>query len=327
MRYLYLFLTLVLVSCGTDSHHFKIDGRMLNLNQGEFYVYSPDGVIDGIDTIHVQAGRFSYEIRCEKKGTLAIIFPNFSEQPVFAEPGKMVSFEGDASKLKELTVKGTDDNKLMNRFREQAANASPQEIKHYVELIAKDNPQSLVPVYLINKYYMQSEIPDYKKALSLLSELQKAQPDNGRLKQLTAQVKNIASSTTNSKLPKFKAKDVDGKVLTEKDFSKGDAVIYVWASWEYESCNMQRTVREMKEKNPDLHALGICLDASVKECKRITERDNIELPIICDEKMLDGKLVQQLALYYLPDNILIKNGKIVARNLTTGELRKKLEQP
>ena len=28
-----------LASCGTDGNHFKIDGRLLNLNQGEFYVY------------------------------------------------------------------------------------------------------------------------------------------------------------------------------------------------------------------------------------------------------------------------------------------------
>ena len=35
-------LTLIMVSCGTDSKHFKLEGRLLNLNQGEFYVYSPD---------------------------------------------------------------------------------------------------------------------------------------------------------------------------------------------------------------------------------------------------------------------------------------------
>lgn len=43
-KLIYFFLlTLVLVSCSTDDKHFKIDGRLLHLNQGEFYVYSPDG--------------------------------------------------------------------------------------------------------------------------------------------------------------------------------------------------------------------------------------------------------------------------------------------
>ena len=49
-------LTLIMVSCGTDSQHFKLEGRLLNLNQGEFYVYSPDGGIEGFDTIRVEAG-------------------------------------------------------------------------------------------------------------------------------------------------------------------------------------------------------------------------------------------------------------------------------
>ena len=79
---LLLLLTLVLVSCGTDSHHFEIDGRLINLNQGEFYVYSPDGGINGIDTIKVEGGRFAYEIACEQPCVLVIVFPNFSQQPV-----------------------------------------------------------------------------------------------------------------------------------------------------------------------------------------------------------------------------------------------------
>lgn len=56
--YLLLLLTLVMVSCGTDGSHFKIDGHLLNLNQGEFYVYSTSGMISGMDTIHVSARSF-----------------------------------------------------------------------------------------------------------------------------------------------------------------------------------------------------------------------------------------------------------------------------
>ena len=34
-------LTLIMVSCGTDSQHFKLEGRLLNLNQGEFMFIVP----------------------------------------------------------------------------------------------------------------------------------------------------------------------------------------------------------------------------------------------------------------------------------------------
>jgi len=117
-------LTLIMVSCGTDSKHFKLEGRLLNLNQGEFYVYSPDGGIEGFDTIRVEAGRFVYQTECEHSSILMLVFPNFSEQPIFMEPGESVTLDGDASHLKEITTKGTKDNKLMNGVREQMASAS-----------------------------------------------------------------------------------------------------------------------------------------------------------------------------------------------------------
>ena len=56
-------LTLVLAACGTDKHHFEIDGRLTNLNQGEFYVYSPDGLITGLDTIKVDASLMSFHVK------------------------------------------------------------------------------------------------------------------------------------------------------------------------------------------------------------------------------------------------------------------------
>ena len=86
-------------ACGTKSDHFRLEGHFLHLNQGEFYVYSTDGIMNGIDTIKVNGGRFTYEIPCESEGTLMLVFPNFSEQPIFAEPGKSVDISADASHL------------------------------------------------------------------------------------------------------------------------------------------------------------------------------------------------------------------------------------
>ena len=52
-------LTLILASCGVESNRFKVEGRFLNLNQGEFYVYSIDNLIDGIDTIKAFCIRYA----------------------------------------------------------------------------------------------------------------------------------------------------------------------------------------------------------------------------------------------------------------------------
>lgn len=316
-------LTLALVSCSTDSDRFSLEGRLLNLNQGEFYVYSTDGLIDAIDTIHVAAGRFSYKTECTMPGTLVIVFPNFSEQPVFAEPGASVSLEGDAHKLKEMKIKGTDDNKLMNSFREKTVNASPVEIRHLVELFVGDHPKSIVGLYLVRKYFIVCQNPDYKTAAKLFSIMEKAQPDNGRLKIISQQVKAQSKTSIGSTLPAFSVTDLEGKTITQKDFAHGLSIIYAWASWEYESCNIVRYIKGLEEGR--IKALGISVDASVKDCRRLLDRENITTTISCDEQMFEGKAITALGMNVVPDNILIKDGKIIDRNLTQSQLREKIE--
>ena len=77
-------MAIAFTACSGRKGYFTIEGRFLNMNQGELYVYSNDGLTNGIDTIKVNGGRFSLDIPCKRKGTLMIVFPNFSEQPVFA---------------------------------------------------------------------------------------------------------------------------------------------------------------------------------------------------------------------------------------------------
>ena len=183
-------LALIMVTCGTDKRHFKIDGRLLNLNQGEFYVYSPDGSLGGVDTIKVQAGRFTYKVECNKEMTLMIVFPNFTEQPVFAAPGKSVDIKGDASHLKEMTVNGTKANELMNQLREQIANASPAEIQKYAKQFVEDHPESIVSMYVVRNFFLQKDNPDFATARLLIDKMIESQPKNNALKTLQQTVRN-----------------------------------------------------------------------------------------------------------------------------------------
>lgn len=325
-KYCLLFiLTLVLASCGTDSHHFKIDGHFLNLNQGEFYVYSPDGDINGIDTIKVRGGRFTYETPCEEPCILVIVFPNFSMQPVFAQPGKSVDIKADASHLKKMTVKGTDENKLMNEFREQIETASPVETQKHAEQFVNDHPESLVSVYLATAYFIQSQRTDYRKAEVLLKKIVEAQPENKYAKHILQQVKMLHNDSES--LPKFQALCTDNKTISTKDITSAQvSVITTWASWSYDSMEQQRQLKSLSDSSTGkLKILSICVDASQKECKRTLERESIKYPVVCDGKMMEGNLLKKLGLFSVPGNIVMKNGKIIARNLTTQELKQKLE--
>ena len=320
-------LTLILVSCGVESNRFKVEGRFLNLNQGEFYVYSIDNLIDGIDTIKVQGGRFAYDMQCERPGTLVLVFPNFSEQPLFAEPGEKVEVRGDASHLKEMTVKGTDDNELMNKFRESVVSASPPEVMRLAGMFIKDHPASPVSAYLLRKYFITTSRADYKQAYQLVQLLLKEQPRNGMLVQMKNKLEGLVQTTPNVPLPKFSAVGVNGEKVSQDILNKAQVgVLSVWSTDNSESMNIQSMLKtKLRSAGGKLKIVSICMDPGKTSCKETLRRDSISWPNICDERMFEGAVAKKLGVYSIPYNIVLKNGKIVDRNLNSEQLRKKLE--
>lgn len=319
---LFLLLVLILISCGTRSGHFKMEGRFLHMNQGELYVYSPDGGIDGLDTIKIEAGRFAYEIPCSKPATLVIIFPNYSVQPIFAESGGSVEVKADASHLKEMEVKGTDDNELMTKFRKQIANSSPpDELKYAIQFI-KDHPESAVSVYLLNRYLIQTETPDYKQAANLLKILLKEQPGNVTLGRLQRQISGLGTLRVGDKLPNFTAKDINGKLINNATLANQTIIISTWAAWSYESLDFQRALNDAV-KAGKIAALGISVDANPKEVRQALKNDDITFPNVCDGKMLSTPLLKTFGLTTVPDNIVVRNGKIIERGITANTVRQR----
>ena len=322
---LFAIVALVLVACGSENRTFKVEGKLTNLDQGEFYVYSIDGGTSQIDTIKVTDGKFAYSIRCNSPATLVVVFPNFSEQPVFAQPGKKVKIKGDASHLKELKITGTKDNELMNGFKVHAAELGPIEAEDYAEQFVNDNPKSAAAVYVVSKYFIQNSHPDYPRALSMVETLSQQQPDNGYLKQLAVWLAPLAATSTGKTMPSFKAKDTAGNDINTATFRNAEvAIISTWAAWDYESVSLQRKLKQLKRKyGQRLQLMSISLDGSLTECKKIVDRDSLKWTTVCDEKMFESPVAKQLAMTRTGDNIVMRRGKIVARGLNVNNIEEK----
>ena len=364
-----LVAALVCTSCGTDSRHFRIDGRLLHLNQGEFYVYSPDGTINGLDTIKVQAGRFSYEVACDRPMTLMIVFPNFTEQPVFAQPGKSVDLKGDASHLKEMTVKGTKDNELMNKFREMIHNAAPPEMKKCAQLFVEDHPESRVGAYLVDRYFIHDANPDTKTAVRLVDLMIEKQPDNGYLKRQKRQLTASFVATKGADIPNVLGTTVDGKTIGRVQLTKAPVtVVCALATWKYESMSQfRRLAAYAASQQGGVAVVGVSIDASPSLVRSqlasqigisdsasglafgpssgsssgsasgsssgsssasasaaaqgsSSSRSSSTCYVVCDGKMVESPFFTRLGLTGVPDNIVIKNGRIAAAHLTDNQL-------
>lgn len=105
-----VFILLLLASCGPQKGRLRIRGEFENLPQADLLLYSPDGGIMSIDTLHIVKGSFDYETRPEdgEPHTYVIIYPNFTTLSFIARSGSDIRIEGDALSLSKVKVEGAD---------------------------------------------------------------------------------------------------------------------------------------------------------------------------------------------------------------------------
>ena len=320
-----MLLVLLASSCSKPADRFRLEAQFKNLNQGEFYIYNYN--TGEKDTIAVNDGRFVYVRSLSDTITLSIIFPNYSEIPVFAMPGGEVTMKGDASHLRDTELEGTEDNELMTAFRLKTNEMTPPEAEAEAEKFINAHPESPASDYLLSKYFLQSQTPDYSKAYQLCEVMHRHQPQSQHIARLLTQLKALKTYTTTGSLPTFQAVSTEGDTVTEATMQSGVGVILVWSTWSYDSQSPMRTLSKLKKKHPGgLNVLSICLDASPSEGKGVLERDSVNWPNVCDGMMWQSPLLAELGIATLPSNIVTDKGTIVARNLSSNALQDKIKE-
>ncbi len=299
------------------------------MNQGQFFVYSPDGAISGIDTIMVQGGRFAYEIPCESEGTIVIVLPNYSEIPVFVEPGKSVDLKADASHIKDIEVTGTDANDRMTKWRKNTSSQSPDGLMKQAEQFIRENPSSIISRWMLRKYFIVTAKPDLKKAKELVKLMSEKNEKEASIVRLSVGLENVPLQVGDV-LPAFTAKDLQGKDVQASQYRVGKTIILVWATWDYDGISISRRVfrkiEELKSQGKQVpKVLGISIDASAVDAKRTVGNDSTAWSTICDGLMWESPVVKAIGTTKVPDNFVLENGKVKACHLGNDELLKQLD--
>ena len=329
--YLFTFLSFILfsflcLSCDKTDTRFRIDGKFKNMNQAELFLIN---LQEGTkDTLHVTDGRFSYETNLSDTTTMIIVFPNFSELPIIAEPGKDIDIEGDASHLKATTVEGSANNELMTAFRMKTNDMMPPDIVKEAEKYIKQHAGTPVAAYLLRRYFIIAAEGDYEKTVELATIIRDAQPTRVSIVQMYNQVEALRNIKTTGKIPDFKAIDTKGHEVTNDTLNTDINVICLWTSWNYNSQSMLRQLGRLQKDNPEkISVVFITIDATPEEGKLYLERDSLKFPHICDSLQWESPLIRTLGFAYVPDNIITdRQGNIVARSLGNDKLKEKIEE-
>ena len=325
-----LLLSLVLLTgCGEKRKTFLLEGTFKGFNQGELYICGIDGNFP-IDTVAVVKSQFHYEVALEEPTAFIVIFPNYSEVPIYGVKGAEVTIEGDVSHLREVDVEGSAENEALTAYRKKTSQQTPPEVALSTEQFIRDNPASPFATYLIRKVFIQSPQPDYKRATDLMSLVIKSNPNaSDNAKAQMKYLEGLSYLKDGGRLPSFTAIGINGETIKLSDLNAKVNVITVWNMFNFEGQGTLRQLQERQKKvgEKNLKVLTVCIDANVKACKKRLESDSITWSTICDGRLWETPILSRMGLSYIPDNVVFDDkGKIIAHSLSQKELMSKLDK-
>lgn len=322
---------LLLVSCMDNRpQSASISGTIPGFNDAPIYVYGGD-FYNRVDTIPVLKGKVNCTIEVDTLSLVYMYLPNGTHKPLFVAPGNKLTIEEDSGRL---LVKGSKENDELNRFVQEIATAKFVSLKEGIEKklrdYVKEHPDSYVTICLLKKYLYDTDEPNLKLLGTLLQKLTGANRDREIVVQLESQIEEHQQRSIGQTFPYYSFKDNMGKAINRLHFKEKFLLVHFWASWDEESRlyneELRRFVRQEKG-NKNLAFMGYSLDSDRNAWLQAIREDSLSWVQVFDSLGFHASLVQQCAVYSLPDNMLISpTDKIIARNIPLEDIPDVIEK-
>ena len=207
------FLLLFFTSCGPRENAFRIEGKLKGLQGGELYIYNLDQYNARFDTIQVKDGKFTYNSQCDRTSPFVLVYPNGAEHVIFVSPASAIEYEAAASNLSNYSVKGTDENKLLDEFRNSITKENDDKVQDLAREFILSHKETPVAVYLFQRYFLQNEKVEEAEIRSILKELRTVQPGNHDLLEAEGSLKTVSQGRVGTKLPAITLNTKQGKKI------------------------------------------------------------------------------------------------------------------
>lgn len=332
-----ILIIICLCSCGKSSKKASITGEIKGLGTDTLYLYGMDESFDRIDTIVAKNDKFSYTAAIDTITSAFLLIGNQTEYPIFLDKGNQIKIKGDINHPEHLDINGNIYNEEFTAFQKELNSLptpSEKDLEQKAEEFIMKHHSSFVSLYLLDKYFVQKDSPDFKKIKKLIEVMTGILQDKLYIEQLNEAISLSEKTETGKYAPFFSLTNIKGEKITRssEDFKKKNLLINFWASWG-DSISNHRSNAELKEiyhkykKNKHIAMLGISLDMDKQEWQDAIKRDTLDWEQVCDFGGLNSEVAKQYAIKQVPSNILLSaDGKILAKNLKGEQLKKKIEE-
>ena len=348
-----ILILICLAGCKKSSNETTITGEIKGLGTDTLYLYGMDELYDRIDTIYAENDKFSYTTNVDTITSAYLLLKNQIEYPIFLDKGNKIKIKGDTINLNLLTVTGNIYNEEFTDFQQELKGpVNPSEkigeeatdktknveetktAEEKAEEFILQHHSSYVSLYLLDKYFVQKESPDFTKIKKLVNVMTGVLQDKPYVERLTETITQAEKAEVGKYAPFFSLPNAKGEKITRSSdaFKQKSLLINFWASWN-DSISRKQNNSELREiykkykKNKYIGMLGISLDVDKQQWKDAIKRDTLEWEQVCDFVGLNSEVAKQYSVWKIPANILLSSdGKIVAKNLQGEELKKKIEK-
>ena len=267
-----LFTLLALASCGGREGELRIKGEIKGLN-ADLTMYSRDGVIQGIDTLHVVKGKIDWTCPYNKEGgSLTIVYPTYSTLTVFCNSGDVIVMEGDAKQLGATKVSGNADNDAYTLLRQKLSSLEDSKKDSLIEEFVNTHPESSVTRML------------------QLEKLATRQP---------------LALSIGEMLPEFSVVTRKGDTINNDSLRGKFSLLVFWANWRGGTGTMNTRIRRLRRQaQRPLVCLSYNLDVNSSALDYIERTDSITWHSYNNKNLFMAELPSRLGVRDIPYYVL-----------------------
>ena len=331
---------LMMAACSSPKEpQFKINVNLANADGKTVYLQKDGQVLDS-SVIKNWDAVFNTPV-CSDNEMYGIMLKDWRRPFFFFTDNKEIRLEGDAQNPNAIVVKGSESQDRLSAFTESYnaleakleadSTVNPADGEEILKMhcfdYVWDNPTDPVAHYVLYRYKwafgpceMRTMIDNIHHADSTLT--------SSNLKMAEEYVEKLERVQAGQPMIDFTQNDPDGNPVTLSKLAEGKLLLVdFWASWcpDCRKANPDVVAAYQKYHDQGFDVLGVSFDTNKEAWLAAIEKDGLTWTHVSDLQGWGNAAGALYSIAFIPQNALIKDGMIVARNLEGEELMQEIE--
>ena len=331
-------IAIFLVSCHQQPK-FNIYVNLANADGQTVYLQQAGQTLDSA-VIKNWDAEFNTPI-CTQNEMYSIMLKGWRRPFFFFTDQKDMTLEGDAQNPNAILVKGSETQARLDNFNKSyneleakleadttMNQADADEIlkMHCFDFIW-DNPTDPVAHYVMYRYKWAFGPCELR---TMIENIHHADPNlsTSSLGMIEEYVEKLERVQAGQPMIDFTQNDPDGNPVTLSKLAEGKLLLVdFWASWcpDCRKANPDVVAAYQKFHDQCFDVLGVSFDTNKEAWLAAIEKDNLTWTHVSDLQGWNNAAGALYSIAFIPQNALIKDGTIIARNLEGEELLHEIE--